>query len=150
LIPDLPARKAEIGGRVLRAAANCSAETGSRHNDSFWVTPEGGARLDDGQPGALFAGLFIALFRESRLKYFDRFDVNETLLWSSLPACFYMLGRHATDWKSAGQAGSRHVAACDANGGDCPLPAWAGHQERIEARHGVSSQFALQTIPALG
>jgi hypothetical protein len=96
----------------------------SRRNDSFWITPEGRARLDDGQPGALFADLFIALFRESRLKYFDRFDVNETLLWSSLPACFYLLGRHAADWKSAGKLGhDTWPGAMQTEDG--PLPAWA-------------------------
>ena len=96
----------------------------SRRNDSFWITPEGRARLDDGQPGALFADLFIALFRESRLKRFDRFDVNETLLWCSLPACFYLLGRHAADWRSAGQL-AHDTWPRAMRMGDGPLPAWA-------------------------
>jgi orotate phosphoribosyltransferase len=95
----------------------------SRRNDSFWITPEGRARLDDGQPGALFADLFIALFRESRLKYFDRFEVKETLLWGALPACFYLLGQHANDWRSAGQLAAETWPRAMRKE-DGPLPTW--------------------------
>jgi hypothetical protein len=57
-------------------------------------------------------------------KLFDRFDVNETLLWSFLPACFYLLGRHAADWKSAGELGHDTWPRAMRRE-DGPLPAWA-------------------------
>jgi hypothetical protein len=71
-------------------------------NRQLHISKKGVALLVGDRRGELLALLFIALFGESDLRILDRSEQQQYRgLSASLPICFYLIGRHATDWISA-------------------------------------------------